>query len=186
MTAPAESCRFPCSHWGGGWHLQGMIHPILKGLLETCGLIWRLSSFSAGSRGHLAGRQLGRCRVCGWLKSRQANPTRTFRVEMNIPKPRPCPKLCESAGLQSWGFWDEISATLLILYQSQCLRSSGEFSFLLRPCSAEGSRVFSPTHGHAHMHWVSVLLLEKLPLYQTDGKSGRLFLMLPNTRGSDK
>lgn len=32
-------------------------HP--KGVLETCGLIWRLSSFSAGNRGHLAERDTG-------------------------------------------------------------------------------------------------------------------------------
>lgn len=48
---------------------------------------------------------------------------------------------------------------------------------MLRP-SAEGSRVLSPTHGHAHMLWFSVPLSEQLPLHQTDGKSGSLFLML--------
>lgn len=89
---------------------------------------------------------LERCWACGWLKWHQTNPTRRFHVEMNILKPHPCPELCESAGSQSCSFWDKISATLLILYQSQCLKSLEEFSFLLRPSSAEGSCVFSPTH----------------------------------------
>lgn len=110
-------------------------HP--KGVLDMCGLIWRSSSFPAG-KGAPGRETLKRCWACGWFKLGQANPTRTFCVEMNILKPRPCPKLCESAGL--WSFGDKISATLLMLYQSSVWGARGSFHF----CSELRALVFFP------------------------------------------